>query len=128
MKQELQAIAAWIRTPGNINRDDAIDDCARVLENRAFQLGERAMFTSLQLGTLLKLFNELPVPARVLIPAILRNQTREIYRALEHSGHANDSVVQDFVKMLRTAGCPWPVDTKPTSPEVLDAKPGHTTR
>lgn len=35
---ELRSAAAWIRTPGNITRDDAIDECARVLENRAHQL------------------------------------------------------------------------------------------
>jgi len=35
---ELRAIAAWIRTPGNINPDDARDECARVLENRAAAL------------------------------------------------------------------------------------------
>jgi hypothetical protein len=35
---ELRQIAAWIRTPGNIDREDAIDSCARVLENRAAAL------------------------------------------------------------------------------------------
>ncbi len=32
---ELRSIAVFIRTPGTISRDDAIDECARVLENRA---------------------------------------------------------------------------------------------
>lgn len=38
LRDELLAIAAWIRTPGNINPDDAIDECARVLENRVVSL------------------------------------------------------------------------------------------
>ncbi len=28
-------LAAWIRMPGNINVEDAIDECARLLENNA---------------------------------------------------------------------------------------------
>lgn len=32
---ELEALAAWVRTPLNINPDDAVDEIARVLENRA---------------------------------------------------------------------------------------------
>lgn len=35
LPDELRLIAAWIRTPGNVSHDDAIDECARVLENRA---------------------------------------------------------------------------------------------
>ena len=31
--QTLKDLAAWIRTPGNINPDDAIDEIARLLEN-----------------------------------------------------------------------------------------------
>lgn len=33
--RELHLMAQWIRTPGNISPDDAIDECARTLENRA---------------------------------------------------------------------------------------------
>jgi hypothetical protein len=40
LEKELREIALWIRAPGNINRDDAIDECARVLENRAKILAE----------------------------------------------------------------------------------------
>lgn len=35
MIRELRRMAAFIRTPGNITNDDAVDQCARVLENRA---------------------------------------------------------------------------------------------
>jgi len=38
LRDELLGIAKWIRTPGNINRDDAIDEIARVLENRVISL------------------------------------------------------------------------------------------
>jgi hypothetical protein len=38
---ELQAIAAFIRAPGNIWREDAVDECARVLENRAAHINEK---------------------------------------------------------------------------------------
>lgn len=34
-RDNLRNLAAWIRRPGNITRDDAIDDCARLLENNA---------------------------------------------------------------------------------------------
>ena len=40
--QELRRIAAWIRTPGHIWPEDAIDECARVLENRASDFARRA--------------------------------------------------------------------------------------
>lgn len=36
--RELLGVARWIRQPGNIDPDDARDECARVLENRAFAL------------------------------------------------------------------------------------------
>jgi hypothetical protein len=38
---ELRAVATWIRTPGNINSDDAIDECARTIENRARTLEKK---------------------------------------------------------------------------------------
>lgn len=34
----LARLARWIRTPGNISLDDAIDECARLLENNAAAL------------------------------------------------------------------------------------------
>ena len=33
--EALIGLAAWLRTPGNINHDDAIDECARAVENLA---------------------------------------------------------------------------------------------
>jgi hypothetical protein len=44
VRNELNGLAVWIRTPGNIYRDDAIDECARAIENYTAALaspGER---------------------------------------------------------------------------------------
>jgi len=35
---EVEGLVSWIRTPGNINRDDAIDECARAVSNLAAAL------------------------------------------------------------------------------------------
>lgn len=40
--RELHAGSAWVRTAGNIERQDAIDECARMLANLARQYEERA--------------------------------------------------------------------------------------
>ena len=32
---EVRKLASWIRTPGNIDTGDAVDECARLLENNA---------------------------------------------------------------------------------------------
>lgn len=34
-EEKVRGLAVWIRAPGNINRDDAIDECARAVENLA---------------------------------------------------------------------------------------------
>jgi len=38
---QLRALAAWVRRPGSINRDDAVDECARLRENNAAALRAR---------------------------------------------------------------------------------------